>query len=406
MQNRCIAEIQHLVLAEITTVVCVISVEASIMASTWGRNQSNLTAPFLVILPIGVFIILLMHIPKDDTTQHTRITVKEVSSHPLLNNSSYYEKSTPPAHHLEETKADLVQSEDYVTASVQEAQTFTNKFFNVKSDLQKIEAMAEDQKGYKPRLPSVIHIGERKTGTTTLMHFLRSHPQVRSPRKEPHFFDFGRNYQEGLVWYVNLMPPTTQDEITFEKTASYFRNPYVPQRIAEALPNVKLILSVRHPIIRAISDFHFTQSAPWPCNYDRSKFETFDEYVLDSVDSGVNASFPPIARSLYVNSIQEWLQYFNLSQFYIFDGDSLRTSNPALELKQLEKFMGLTPFFKPGMFFFDSKGKHWCLRDPGCISFGGNAHPPIKETTYGKLMTFFKPYNQEFYDMVHKNFKW
>lgn len=95
-------------------------------------------------------------------------------------------------------------------------------YFNVRSDLQRIEAMVEDQKGNKPQLPSVIHFGERKTGTTALMHFLRSHPQVRSPQKETHFFDIGKNYQKGLLSYVNLMPPTTQDEISSEKTASYF----------------------------------------------------------------------------------------------------------------------------------------------------------------------------------------
>ena len=49
------------------------------------------------------------------------------------------------------------------------------------------------------RLPDVIIIGAKKSGTRALLEFLRLHPSVRAAGPELHFFD--RNYQKGIEWY-------------------------------------------------------------------------------------------------------------------------------------------------------------------------------------------------------------
>lgn len=49
------------------------------------------------------------------------------------------------------------------------------------------------------RLPQAIIIGVKKGGTRALLEFLRTHPDVRAPGPEVHFFD--KNYQKGLDWY-------------------------------------------------------------------------------------------------------------------------------------------------------------------------------------------------------------
>ena len=55
------------------------------------------------------------------------------------------------------------------------------------------------------------------------------------------------------------MPPTLEGQVTMEKTPSYFVTREVPQRVRQMNPNTKLLVVVRDPVTRAISDY--TQSA-------------------------------------------------------------------------------------------------------------------------------------------------
>jgi len=49
------------------------------------------------------------------------------------------------------------------------------------------------------RLPDVIIIGAKKSGTRALLEFLKIHPDIRAAGPETHFFD--RFYDRGLDWY-------------------------------------------------------------------------------------------------------------------------------------------------------------------------------------------------------------
>jgi [heparan sulfate]-glucosamine 3-sulfotransferase 3 len=55
------------------------------------------------------------------------------------------------------------------------------------------------------------------------------------------------------------MPPTLEGQVTMEKTPSYFVTREVPQRVRQMNPNTKLLIVVRDPVTRAISDY--TQAA-------------------------------------------------------------------------------------------------------------------------------------------------
>ncbi|ELT91040.1 hypothetical protein CAPTEDRAFT_114541, partial [Capitella teleta] len=260
--------------------------------------------------------------------------------------------------------------------------------------------------GKKKRLPTHILVGERKTGTTALSFFLQHHPQVKAPRREVHFFDLRRNLQKGLLWYVDQMQPTTKAEVTFEKSPSYFRNKFAALRMRAVLPDVKILLSVRDPIKRAISDFHFSKKAEWPCGFDRDKFETFEEFVMDTTNGSVDLDFRPLKHSFYSENLRHWLKYFNRSQIHVIDGDRMVKENPAKELRKIEAFMDLQPYFTNGMFFYKENRGYWCLRDPGCIRFGGQPHPKVKDKVVHALRNVFSSYNEEFYRLANQTFDW
>lgn len=110
------------------------------------------------------------------------------------------------------------------------------------------------QQGLQRHLPDALIIGVKKSGTRALLEFIRLHPDVRAAGMEVHFFD--RHYAKGLNWYRNKMPATISNlQITMEKTPSYFITKEAPKRVYNMNPKTKLLIVVRDPITRAISDY-------------------------------------------------------------------------------------------------------------------------------------------------------
>lgn len=64
---------------------------------------------------------------------------------------------------------------------------------------------------------------------------------------------------QGLSWYRTHMPPTIDGQLTMEKTPSYFVTREVPARVHRMNAAVRLLVVVRDPVTRAISDY--TQAA-------------------------------------------------------------------------------------------------------------------------------------------------
>ena len=105
--------------------------------------------------------------------------------------------------------------------------------------------------------PDAIGIGVLKSGTFALHKFLFLHPDVVVAWKETNFFN--RDYHKGLNYYLKQLPNRTRaDQILIEKTPSYFSSPNVPQRMLEMRPDIRVLLIVREPVRRMISQYlHF-----------------------------------------------------------------------------------------------------------------------------------------------------
>ncbi|KAL4098491.1 hypothetical protein QTP88_023092 [Uroleucon formosanum] len=70
-----------------------------------------------------------------------------------------------------------------------------------------------------------IIIGVRKGGTRALLEMLFLHKSVQKANGEVHFFDRDDNYERGLDWYRRRMPYSFPNQITIEKSPSYFVTP-------------------------------------------------------------------------------------------------------------------------------------------------------------------------------------
>ena len=100
--------------------------------------------------------------------------------------------------------------------------------------------------------------GAPKSGTTALHAALATHPQICMSRpKEPWFF-FGDRFEGGATRHNTLFAHAAQKAKIFgESSQGYFADPLSMDRIAEHLAAPKIILLLRHPVERALSQYRY-----------------------------------------------------------------------------------------------------------------------------------------------------
>ncbi|XP_029945957.1 heparan sulfate glucosamine 3-O-sulfotransferase 2 [Salarias fasciatus] len=264
--------------------------------------------------------------------------------------------------------------------------------------------MSFAQKYGNKKLPNALIVGVKKGGTRAVLEFIRIHPDVRALGTEPHFFD--RNYDRGLDWYRALMPRTLDSQITLEKTPSYFVTREAPRRIAGMSHETKLIVVVRNPVTRAISDYTQTLSK-------KPDIPTFEELAFKNRSLGVvDTSWNAIRIGMYILHLENWLQYFRPSQMHFVSGERLIT-DPAGEMGRVQDFLGLKRIITDKHFYFNRTKGFPCLKkpesssQPRCLGKSkGRTHVQIEQEVIEQLQEFYRPFNVKFYETVGQDFKW
>ncbi|XP_068715650.1 heparan sulfate glucosamine 3-O-sulfotransferase 3A1-like [Montipora foliosa] len=260
------------------------------------------------------------------------------------------------------------------------------------------------------RLPNAIIIGVRKGGTRALLEFLKLHPKVKACSTEVHFFDINENYRRGLDWYREQMPESLPGDITIEKTPAYFVTDEVPKRVYEMSQSIKLIIILRDPTERAVSDYVQVRLKKLGVAPSFEKFITRGREEKD-----LRTSIGAIHIGVYIKHLRKWLNYFPLSQFHFVSMEEM-TKNPATELQAVEKFLTLEPFMSEEFFYINETKRFPCLsrfihgkkiKNSGCLSDSkGRTHPVIRDDIRKLLQDYYRPYNQELYKEAHRDFGW
>lgn len=286
-----------------------------------------------------------------------------------------------------------------------------NKLSRESQASQKNEISRDKTRGQgrlRRRLPQCLIIGVRKGGTRALLEFLNLHPAILAGKQEMHFFDDDRKYALGLNWYRKRMRHSLPEQITVEKTPAYFVDERVPQRVHSMNESIRLLLTVRDPIDRAISDYLQIHSS----RLKRNKFHPrFEDLAVDARTGQVNRSYKAIRRSIYHRHFERWLRYFRLEQFHFVSGENL-VRDPVEELRKVERFLGIENRLDEGRFYYNKTRGFYCMlsADDGserCLAPSkGRIHPNIDPQVIEKLRLFFRPHNQLFYQMVGVDFGW
>jgi hypothetical protein len=178
-------------------------------------------------------------------------------------------------------------------------------------------------------LPNFIVIGAQRSGTTLLDKVLRAHDEVYLPphRKEIHYFDW--HFTRGSDWYKSFFPSddgASKYRAIGEVTPDYIFEPEVPERIAEVLPDCRLVVMLRNPVRRAFSGYlHHVRSFN-----DRRSFEQFIAEQHDAIE-----------RGFYARQIKRYLNLFPGHNIHIMLSEEV-FQRPQSELDRLAKFLGLT----------------------------------------------------------------
>ena len=99
---------------------------------------------------------------------------------------------------------------------------------------------------------SFLGIGAQKAATSWLHDILADHPQVVVPAaKEVDFFSY--RYENGLRWYERHFPPREGARQYGEISPSYLHEPGVAERVCQYNPAMQVVVSLRDPVERALS---------------------------------------------------------------------------------------------------------------------------------------------------------
>lgn len=256
------------------------------------------------------------------------------------------------------------------------------------------------------RHPSCIIIGVRKCGTRALLEFLSVHPNIKIARHEVHFFNKDDRYNKGLEWYRQQMPFTYPDEITIEKTPAYFITKKVPERLYKMNQTIKLLIILRDPTTRVISDY--TQVCHNRIAENKTCYR-FEDLAMDTMIGKVDTDYRAVDTSMYCKHLLRWMRLFPLEQIHFVDGDVL-LHDPLHELRKVETFLQLDHRFTMDNFYFNKTRGFYCARNTTtvhCLSrTKGRKHPRVDPFVLDRLQKFFQPYNHRLYQMIGQKFNW
>lgn len=200
--------------------------------------------------------------------------------------------------------------------------------------------------------PNFFILGAAKSGTTSLYHHLRQHPDVFLPSiKEPVFFS--RNYQvvTNPVKYFELYDSAATESALGEASTAYLSDPSTPRLLNALFPRSKFVVMLRHPADRAYSLYHHMRRVGF------EHLSTFESALNAEEDRFSSTRF--LARcpeylynfmyfrsGLYGSQLSRYLSLFHREQFHIVKLDDY-SADPVGTYKEVLEFLGVSTDYQP-----------------------------------------------------------
>lgn len=283
---------------------------------------------------------------------------------------------------------------------------------SIKASYYKARKVKPDIYTNKPNLvnfdsPSFLIIGVKKCGTTSLYDYLMQHPQMLPASiKEPQFItqlirerrkgnidSYQKLSESDLKLYLSLFPPHPEGEyLTGEASTTYMWYPGIEKVIFNSFPKLKLIILLRNPVKRVISEYNFQVDL----GRENRSLEEMVNSQLDYLESlpdiseiTKNPRFDEyLVHSLYVYFIQKWLSVFPKEQLLILKNEDLST-NQDMVMNQTFNFLNLPPY---DFIKYSQKLRGY--------------YPQVDKKISSRLTNFFKPHNQKLEKLLDIELNW
>jgi hypothetical protein len=183
------------------------------------------------------------------------------------------------------------------------------------------------------RLPDFLIIGAPKCGTSWMARTLSDHPGVCMPKDEIQFFT--DEWDKGWDWYLKLFEAARPGQLLGENSNTYLTDPAALPRILAAVPDVKLICSLRHPVERAYSSYGM--------QVDRGRANGDIERYMDP---GRSPRPHILTNGLYARMLKPYFDAFGPDRILVTLFDELR-ADPGALYGRVTGWLGVDPSFAP-----------------------------------------------------------
>lgn len=203
-----------------------------------------------------------------------------------------------------------------------------------------------------PMRDHFVVIGAQRCGTTYLYRLLDEHPEIEMAkplRPEPKFFLDDRLYAKGLDFYETEYFSDPAARLLGEKSTSYLESEIAAARLAKTLPSSPLVVVLRDPVQRAISNYRFTAqhgheelplaealraSQTRGRRWDRERFSV--------------SPYAYVPRGRYVDFLERYARHVPREHLSVVLFEEL-TQDPAV-IAGLYERLGVDPSFRPAGF--------------------------------------------------------
>lgn len=210
--------------------------------------------------------------------------------------------------------------------------------------------------------PAFLVIGGQRCGTTSLFKSLAEHPQIIRPAVEKGTDYFSLHSSQSLDWYrghfpmdlpSRLRPGKSASAVAFEACTYYMFHPFALERIAEALPHIKLVAMLRDPVERAYSAYKHELARGFETETSFVRALELEDQRLDGetermrsdprYESHSHRHHAYQRRGQFAEQLERALTLFDSSQLHIIESERF-FAEPAKEYARLLEFLELDPF--------------------------------------------------------------
>jgi hypothetical protein len=193
--------------------------------------------------------------------------------------------------------------------------------------------------------------GAQRCGTTYLYRLLEEHPEIEMAkplRPEPKFFLDDATFALGLGYYDAQFFSDASARVRGEKSTSYIESDLALQRIAATMPDAPIVVVVRDPVARAISNVRFSvqngvenlpmaealRAATGAREWDAKRFSV--------------SPFDYLARGRYADYLERAVRSIPRDSIYVLVFEELVSDTGVIA--QLYERLGVDASFRPSGF--------------------------------------------------------